>query len=251
VRFIWPLIVGVIVSLGGAYCAVGATLVASASGPDQWYGSGTSNVETATHALVLDVTEISGEEVADDVKNVRSDGGGWRSNGKNIDRGSATIKVGDPDSIAARATGTGTKPVFMGIAPATDVRRYLDDVAQEEISDVEYPPLHFRQRAIGGTKEPVPPASQDIWVASAQGVGEQHVEWSIDDGEYLVIVMNADGSAGVSTELAVGVGIEYFTFLAVGVALVGAFSIAAGIALIAVSASAAAHKLRSPGSRPE
>ena len=41
------------------------------------------------------------------------------------------------------------------------------------------------------------PAEQDIWAAPPHGDGRQTLTWDVEDGDWSVVVMNADGSPGV------------------------------------------------------
>ena len=45
-----------------------------------------------------------------------------------------------------------------------------------------------------GDRRPVAPADSHIWAASEHGSGKQTLNWDIEDGDYSVVVMNADGS---------------------------------------------------------
>jgi hypothetical protein len=119
----------------------------------------------------------------------------------------------------------------MGIAPADAVAGYLDGVAHDEITDwdsraddiVEV--VYTRNE---GTTDPAVPGTEDFWVASASGSGEQALDWTIESGEWALVIMNADGSPGVSADVQFGVATLSILFpiglasLVVGlVALVG------------------------------
>lgn len=41
-----------------------------------------------------------------------------------------------------------------------------------------------------------PPGEQEFWVAESSGVGTRTVTWSVEPGEWTVVVANSDGSAG-------------------------------------------------------
>jgi hypothetical protein len=72
------------------------------------------------------------------------------------------------------------------------------------------------------------PGSEQFWVASTSGTGQQTLDWTIESGEWAMVVMNADASSGVSADLRFGAlapsGLESlaWTSFAVGlVALIG------------------------------
>jgi hypothetical protein len=48
-----------------------------------------------------------------------------------------------------------------------------------------------------------------IWEASNQGSGRQSIDWEIEDGDWSVVVMNADGSAGVDAGVSAGASIAW------------------------------------------
>ena len=95
--------------------------------------------------------------------------------------------------------------MFVGIARTSDVDTYLDRSAHATLTDLEVDPFeaelpHHRRRLSG----PAAPARQSIWASSASGGGTQTLTWDVEDGDWSVVVMNADGSAGVDTDISVG-----------------------------------------------
>src|SRR4051794_36438352 len=97
------------------------------------------------------------------------------------------------------------KPMFVGIAPTSEVSRYLRDSAHATVTDVNYDPFEATYRTKGGERRPAPPAAQRFWAASAQGTGTQSLTWDVKDGSWSIVVMNADGSAGVNAGVSAGV----------------------------------------------
>jgi hypothetical protein len=116
--------------------------------------------------------------------------------------------VSPPDDIRVQGVATGSDALFMGIAPADAVAGYLDGVARDEITawesradditDVVY------TRNEGAT-DPAAPETKGFWVASVSGRGEQTLDWTIESGEWALVIMNADGSPGVSADVQFGV----------------------------------------------
>jgi hypothetical protein len=100
-----------------------------------------------------------------------------------------------------RLTARGSdKPLFVGIARTKDVDAYLRGVPFERVRKVEFTPFHAPQEAVAGSRTPAPPAQAGIWAAS----GREALSWPVEGGDWSVVVMNADGSAGVSAEVAAG-----------------------------------------------
>ena len=116
--------------------------------------------------------------------------------------------ISPPDDVRVQGVATGSDSLFMGIAPADAVAGYLDGVAhdeitewdsfQDDITDVVY------TRNDGAT-DPAAPGTEGFWVASVTGSGEQTLDWTIERGQWALVIMNADGSPGVSADVRFGV----------------------------------------------
>ncbi len=98
---------------------------------------------------------------------------------------------------------SGSDALFMGIAPGAAIDGYLDRVAPEEptewncsiddITSVEY---------TRHEDNPTPDAliAQRLWVTSVSSTGQLTLDWMIESGEWAIVIMNADGSSGVSSD---------------------------------------------------
>jgi hypothetical protein len=106
--------------------------------------------------------------------------------------------------VRFKVRSDGGAPVFVGIARTDDVDRYLGASAHATLTDVEVDPFRAEYRTSGGDRRPAAPGTQSIWETSAEGGGTQTLTWDIEDGNWSVVVMNADGSPGVSTAVSVG-----------------------------------------------
>ena len=69
---------------------------------------------------------------------------------------------------------------------------------------------------------------QGFWAASASGSGRQAIEWPIEKGTWAIVVMNADGSAGVSVDLDLGAKVSFVLWLAIGLLVAGGLLLLAG-----------------------
>jgi hypothetical protein len=96
------------------------------------------------------------------------------------------------------------KPVFVGIAPTRDVSNYLRGSDHTVVTDVDYSPFRADYADRAGDRPLAPPAGERFWSASAHGAGTQTLTWDVDDGDWSVVVMNADGSPGVDAGVSAG-----------------------------------------------
>jgi hypothetical protein len=121
-----------------------------------------------------------------------------------LDGAESLLDTNDMGEIRLQVEPEGDKPVFVGIARTDHVSAYLKDVRHTTVSDVDYWPFDANYSSHQGERPPAPPAERGIWAASAHGVGDQRLEWDIEDGDWSVVVMNADGSAGVEADISAG-----------------------------------------------
>jgi hypothetical protein len=121
------------------------------------------------------------------------------------------------------------RPVFVGIAPAAEVDRYLEGVEHDAVDDLDSSgdPEYSRR---SGAEPSSPPGTQTFWVASASGLGERVLEWEPEDGFWRAVVMNEDGSRGVSADMSIGAELDSVLWIGIGLLAVGAL-LAAGAAL--------------------
>jgi hypothetical protein len=124
-------------------------------------------------------------------------------------------------------------PVFVGVARTTDVNAYLDRSAHATLTDVEVDPFAADYRTTGGLARPAAPGTQPIWASAASGGGTQTLTWDVEDGDWSVVVMNADGSSGVDTDISVGADAPIVGDLATGFTIGGFSLLGIGGALMA------------------
>ena len=150
------------------------------------------------------------------------------------------VDSGDAGKTRLKVTSKNGKPIFVGIARTRDVDAYLNGVQHTTVTDVDYGAFggHFDadyQYHAARKTTVAPPARQRIWSASAQGSGTQTVNWRVEEGNWSVVLMNADGSPGVRADVKAGAKVPYLT--AVGWTAIGGgiLLLALGSALIAVA----------------
>ena len=118
--------------------------------------------------------------------------------------------------------------LFVGIGPQAAVDTFLSGVAHDEIRNINLGG-DVRYRTVPGDQAAAPPGDQDFWVASTLEAGADAFEWDVSEGEWVVVLMNADGSTGVLADVTAGV--RSGALLAIGISML---AIGAGLLAIAV-----------------
>ena len=141
-----------------------------------------------------------------------------------------TSLIGD-----VRVTVTAADPataVFVGIAPADAAQAYLAGTHHSTLTHLS----GGRDTVVDhpGAAPAVAPDRSSIWTVSATGTGTQTLTWPSRDGTWMVVVMNADGSAPVSAHIDVGITAPSLVWISVTLFVVAAIFTAAGILLIAI-----------------
>jgi hypothetical protein len=144
-------------------------------------------------------------------------------------------------TATVRATSSGPD-VFVGIGPSDQVRTYLGGVQRSIIADLGNDGSVITSTELPGAAPSGPPADQSFWTAQASGAGRQQLTWEPADGNWTVVVMNADGSAGVDVDLRAGAELPSLTAIAWGL-LIG------GVLLTAVAVLIVVLALRRRGAR--
>lgn len=103
------------------------------------------------------------------------------------------------------------KPLFVGIARTDQVSSYLSNVSHTTLTDVDYDPFEAFYSRQAGERSPTAPGGERIWTASAQGAGPQTLTWEVEDGDWSIVIMNADGSPGVQADISAGAKLPYLT----------------------------------------
>jgi hypothetical protein len=129
----------------------------------------------------------------------------------------------------AATSGTG-RPVFIGLARTSDADAYLANVAHADLTEFGKV-SRADYKAIPGTARPQPPSSQAIWAASASGADAATLTWRIQEGDWSVVLMNADGSKGVAARVEAGINVGYLGWVALGLLLLGGALLALTILL--------------------
>ncbi len=119
-----------------------------------------------------------------------------------------------------------TQPLFVGIGPAGSVDSYLAGVRREVATRFDAARSDFRLRQGGAPA--APPTSKHFWVAHSLGSGVKTLSWAPQNGNWRIVVMNANGSASVHTDLAIGARFPHLLWIGVGVLGAGALLLLLG-----------------------
>jgi Domain of unknown function (DUF4389) len=127
-------------------------------------------------------------------------------------------------SVRITATAAASNELFLGIASSSDVLRYLNGAAYDQLSGYAAastgPTYHPHS---GGA--PALPTSQTFWRTEVSGGGTQSLTWKVESGHWGIIVMNADASRGVAAEVSVGATAPFLFALALGLLIGGAVAL--------------------------
>src|SRR6266487_1060089 len=137
------------------------------------------------------------------------------------------------------------KTLFIGIGPEAAVAKYLGNVDHASVEDIDFDPFRVTYLPIAGGAPQGPPTEQSFWAASASGVGTQTLTWKVRDGDWSVVLMNADGSRGLTADLDLGAKLSFLLWVAIGL-LIGGVLVTGGSAALVVLAARTPRPPRAP-----
>jgi hypothetical protein len=141
------------------------------------------------------------------------------------------------DNIARlRIRAKNEGPTFIGIGREADVERYLSGVAHDEVTSVKYGPFSAKYRNSPGTRQPQAPTTESFWVAKAVGEGTQTLQWTPTEGTWAVVIMNANATAGVNTDVSFGLRVSIIGWIIGALITFGLVTLAIGTILILLGA---------------
>jgi hypothetical protein len=151
-------------------------------------------------------------------------------------------------TVRIRATAADPSvPVFVGIGRTADVDRYLEGVGHADVTDIEARPVAVDYADHAGSAPRSAPTAQTFWDSSDSGTGTRTLDWDVAAGDWTVVVMNADGSAGVAADVDLGGTLPVLRWATISLFVAGGLLLAAGILLIVLPL---ATRRRGPGPFP-
>ena len=124
----------------------------------------------------------------------------------------------------------GHKDVFIGVGPAALVARYLRGVPVDRIVQVNWAGGVRTESVPGSATPPGAPATKKLWTVQAQG-STASIRWTLADGDWIVVIMNADASAGVDVTGSASVTLPLLGPIGAVVLVVGLAFLVGGILL--------------------
>lgn len=123
-----------------------------------------------------------------------------------------------------------SKEIFVGVARYNDAFSYINPMMYHTIDDMDMGwenydestgPVYTLHR---GNPPATAPSEQTFWIIQSSSAEEQTITWEPEEGNYYVVLMNADGSEDVSANIKVGVEVPFFSgigdiLLSVGVVI--------------------------------
>jgi hypothetical protein len=186
-RHIVSLVIGGFVGLLAVAFLAGGALSLWANGEkndDGYLSTRTERLSTNTAALATENLDVD------------LDGAGW------------LVDAGTLGKIRLEVASRTGEQVFVGIARTSDVSAYLRGTPHAIVTDIDTSPFRsgFRNsyRTVAGPGSAGAPTAQRIWVASSYGTGTRELTWKVQDGDWSVVVMNADGSPRVDAAVSAG-----------------------------------------------
>jgi hypothetical protein len=147
-----------------------------------------------------------------------------------------------------RITTSSDRPVFVGIGPSDQVAGYLASVRHDVIEDFSTSPFRVTYRPVSGGAPSGAPAAQSFWAATGTGTGTQVLTWTPQEGDWSVVMMNADGSPAIDSMVSVGAIVPVLHGIAVGLCIGGGVLFLLGLALVLI---AVISYERQPRRRPQ
>lgn len=198
------IVLGTVALVVGLGAVTFGSLLAAFVGSDDTVHSGAHQVGTPTTVLVSPTERVS------------------HANRLRTGIGAVTI------TMTAHSAG---RPVFLGVARTEDVDRYLNQVAFDEVTNFDISPYRVQTVRHDGFRTPDPPTQQSFWVATATGP-DANLQWRVTDGDYRLVVLNADATPGVSATAEFGLKIGGLFGIAVAVLLLGGLLVVIGAVLL-------------------
>jgi hypothetical protein len=120
---------------------------------------------------------------------------------------------------------------LIGIARTADLDRYLRGTEYDEVAGLTYHPFQVDYDHLNGHAPHQAPVNESFWVKWTSGIGTLALDWKPQPGNWRAVVMNADGSRGVTARLQLGARTSLLWWLGAALLTAGVLAAAAAVAL--------------------
>ncbi|MFI7542496.1 DUF4389 domain-containing protein [Actinoplanes sp. NPDC049599] len=204
-----------------------------------------------TALLVFDGMRDSSGYVTSPVVRASSSTAAITADGITIEGGDFWARnLADVGGVRITASSTTGKAVFVGIARQSDVESWLSGTARDSIVNVDDGVAGY-ERTTGAVRAVPAPTGQDFWLAATTGTDTTTLEWQATEGNYTVVLANADGSVDLGTRVRGSAQIPDLTALGGGVLGAGILLGLLGIGLIVLGGVALGRRHSEPPSGAE
>ena len=209
------LVFSALVGLAAGAMAIGGAVLRDGDG---YLMSGTTGLSTSTYALASTSVEI------------------------HTDAPGTVLPERLLGDAKVTARSTNGAPLFLGVAASSDVDRYLGGVAHATVVGMSGNGAQYRLSP--GLRPRTPPTGRTFWVAQSTGTGERTITWPVHQGDWTVVVMNADGSASVRADVSAGATVPVVGWVTAVMAIGTGVGILLGLVLVLVPARRVAREHR-------
>ncbi|HWD83085.1 MAG TPA: DUF4389 domain-containing protein, partial [Kribbella sp.] len=129
-----------------------------------------------------------------------------------------------------RVSSTDGRPVFVGLARSADVSSYLSGLGYTTVK--AFGPNRTTYENHVGLAPSTAPAALTIWRVQASGPGEQTITWPLENGDWTLVVMAADGSRTVDVRADVGATAPALEWAWIAVLTSAGVTLLLGVALV-------------------
>ncbi len=197
-------LVGVTMVIGSiGMAAAGTFMVVATDDVDGFISMGPVRVQTDSAALLGDDIDVFLDEPV---------------------RGGVVLGLDDIKARLAVDSRNG-KDLFVGIGPSADVNRYLAGTSYSVVEvfndDVEFD-------TFAGSLATDRPSEQDFWVTSTL---DDTLTWNLESGNWSVVLMNEDGSAGIDSAVTVAGKVPFLRPIGAALIVVGLVGVGVGVLL--------------------
>ncbi|TCC24352.1 DUF4389 domain-containing protein [Kribbella sindirgiensis] len=150
-----------------------------------------------------------------------------------IDIGATTVPRDWFGDVRIRVASTDGVPVFVGLARSADVETYLAGVGYATVRSIGTDRTTYDDHAGGAPSSS--PAELEIWRVQSSGPGEQTITWPVENGDWTLVVMAADGSANIGVRADVGATAPSLEWAWIAVLASAGLTLLLGVALVVVA----------------